>query len=154
MRADTVSEASVVFRHSPRRPERLPTPPARAPILWRDEEFRDWPPLEWPETPVRPQEPSRQAVWLLRALIVVGLISVGVFFGWLLDPEKRGDAWLFWPLVAALAYRAMWWVVEWLNYRGRSSSRSWRRGGDGASMCSLRPVRANRAGWSCGRCWQ
>ncbi|HZJ13488.1 MAG TPA: glycosyltransferase [Chthoniobacteraceae bacterium] len=38
------------------------------------------------------------------------------FFFWLCDAEKRGDWWLFWPLVVCLGYRALGWVVEWVYY--------------------------------------
>lgn len=111
------SKGSVVFSQSvgplPRPSEKQNS---RLGTHWRDEEFRDWPPLEWPAEPIRPQAPTRKAVWQIRALVGIAAVALVIFFLWLLDVEKRGDSWLFWPLVATIAYRALWWIVEWINY--------------------------------------
>lgn len=96
----------------------LPASENSAPFerIWKEEEFRDWPPLEWPSEPVRPKTPSKALVWQVRLLAVVGAAALVAYFQWLFIPEHRGEAWFFWPVVASMAYRAMWWVVEWLNY--------------------------------------
>jgi hypothetical protein len=52
----------------------------------------------------------------MRLLVVLALAALIAFFIWLLDEERRGDAWLFWPLVGVIAFRALWWVVEWAHY--------------------------------------
>ena len=111
------SKTSVVLSTAsplPHDPWRHPPPSSRTP--WHDEEFRDWPPLEWPAEPIRPQAPTRKAVWQIRTLIGIAAVALVIFFVWLLDLEKRGDSWLFWPLFATMAYRALWWIVEWINY--------------------------------------
>ncbi len=84
--------------------------------VWREEEFRDWPPLDWPPEPIRPKTPSKALVWQVRLLAVVGAAALVAYFQWLFMPEHRGEAWFFWPVVASMAYRALWWVVEWMNY--------------------------------------
>jgi cellulose synthase/poly-beta-1,6-N-acetylglucosamine synthase-like glycosyltransferase len=81
-----------------------------------DKELADWPLLEWPAEPIRPAAPSRQAVWQVRILALGGVVALAIFFSWLVKPEHRGDPWLFWPLVAALGYRALSWLIEWMNY--------------------------------------
>jgi len=111
-----MAEVSVIFSGTARLPSRptgsLPT----ANEIWREEEFRDWPPLEWPAEPIRPSEPSRKTVWQVRILALLGTAGMVLFFLWLLTPDIRGEAWFFWPVFASMAYRALWWVVEWLNY--------------------------------------
>ena len=111
------SEAAVVFSQAPPQPKRVAGNPEIIPgTVWHDEEFRDWPPLEWPAEPIRPPAPTPRSVWLIRVLIGFAAVALVLFFIWLLDAEKRGDAWLFWPLFAAMTYRALWWIVEWTNY--------------------------------------
>ncbi len=101
------------------------------PEIWREEEFRDWPPLDWPEEPIRPAPLTQALVWQVRLLVLVGAVAVGAYFVWLLAPEHRGEAWFFWPVFASMAYRALWWIVEWLNYvrpklePHRPAQRSW-----------------------------
>ena len=111
-------EVSVIFAATPKTSgEREPIPSASGLDVRRfDQEMRDWPPLEWPEEPIRPAAPSRRAVWGVRVLSLLGVAALVIFFGWLLDPEKRGDPWLFWPLLLCMAYKALWWLVEWANY--------------------------------------
>ena len=78
--------------------------------------MREWPPLKWPAEPIRPAEPPKRAILQVRFLVVIGLVSLAAFFVWLLQPERRGDGWLFWPLFFALVYRALFWLFEWANY--------------------------------------
>jgi len=109
------AEVSVIFRpaiFAPPAADKLPV----STTIWREEEFRDWPPLEWPEEPIRPPAPSALLVWQIRLLAAVGAVGIVLLFQWLLTPEIRGEAWFFWPVVASMAYRALWWVVEWMNY--------------------------------------
>ena len=84
--------------------------------LWRDEELRSWAPLEWPEAPTRATAPSPKVIGELRLLVVVAMALLVIFFWWLLNPERRGDPWLFWPFALTLGYKALWWIAEWLNY--------------------------------------
>lgn len=111
-----MAEASVVFSNAPQPPE----PPGHAApastAAWREEEFRDWPPLEWPEEPIRPPCPQKSVVWQVRVLSILGIAGVVYFLFWLLTPEIRGETWLFWAVFSSMAYRALWWIVEWLNY--------------------------------------
>src|SRR6478736_1527124 len=82
--------------------------------IWNDEELRDWPPLEWPVEPIRPIAPSQRKIWATRGLIALAVATLAYFLYWILDPSRRGDAWLFWPFFCCLAFRATWWVVEWI----------------------------------------
>ena len=109
-------EVSVTFNPLPPLAERGGRHGAVADAIWREDEFRDWPPLEWPDEPVRPKEPSAGSKWLIRGLILGGIWALAAFFSWLLEPEIRGDAWLFWVVIAAFAYKSLWWLVEWMNY--------------------------------------
>src|SRR5687767_1975297 len=115
-----MSEVSVIFRAADLpQPRAVAVPVREIPVseeIWREEEFRDWPPLEWPEEPVRPAAPTRAVVWQIRVLAAVGVVGVVLLFRWLLTPEIRGEAWFFWPVFVCMAYRALWWIVEWLNY--------------------------------------
>ena len=111
-----MSEVSVIFSAAPKLPSRPPDDVPVSTAIWREEEFRDWPPLEWPAEPIRPSTPSRALVWQVRLLAVLGTVGVFLLFQWLLTPEIRGEAWFFWPVFASMAYRALWWIVEWLNY--------------------------------------
>lgn len=113
-------EVSVIFREAP-----APTLHGDAQLseLWRDEDLRSWAPLEWPDQPARATPPSRKVLGEIRILVAVALALVAVFYWWLLDPERRGDPWLFWPFALILGYKSLWWIVEWLNYiRPRFSS--------------------------------
>jgi len=76
----------------------------------------EWPPLEWPDQPIRPKAPSLRDVVEIRLLAFAGTVAVGSFFVWMFNPDHRGDAWLFWPLALSLAYNAVWWLMEWSNY--------------------------------------
>ena len=107
-------EPSSIFRPASLSAERVP---GQLPVAaWQEEEFRDWPPLKWPDEPIRAPEPARRTIWLVRALIAAGTVALAFFFAWLFEPERRGDAWLFWPLAVAMAYRALWWLFEWVHY--------------------------------------
>lgn len=110
-------EVSVIFREAPA-PASLPDVQGEEHLakLWRDEELRSWPPLEWPDEPTRATPPSPQVLSEIRTLVALALGLMVLFFWWILNPERRGDAWLFWPFVLTLAYKALWWIVEWLNY--------------------------------------
>src|SRR4051812_45419700 len=89
-----MSEASVIFRTAePPRPTSESVPGQEA--IWREEEFREWPPLDWPEEPIRPPAPSKALVWQVRGLAVLGAIGVVLLFQWLLTPDLRGDSWFF-----------------------------------------------------------
>lgn len=99
------------IQHRSGEPDRRPTDKDQ----W-SKELRDWPLLEWPQSPVRPVGPSRATVIAVRFLILVGLVALGAFMIWLFDPEHRGDAWLFWPLAIGFIYRGLCWVVEWQYY--------------------------------------
>ncbi len=111
-----MSEVSVIFSPVPNALARTPREVPGSTAIWREEEFRDWPPLQWPEEPIRPPAPSRAIVWQIRLLAIVGAVGVVLFFQFLFTPEIRGEAWFFWPVIASMAYRALWWLVEWLNY--------------------------------------
>ncbi len=52
----------------------------------------------------------------MRLLALAGLAGLAAFFWYLLQPERRGDAWLFWLFLAGLGYRALFWMVEWFYY--------------------------------------
>ena len=98
---------------------------------WR-EELREWPMLEWPPDPVRPVSATRRTVLSVRFLILLGVVTLGAFFIWLFDPDRRGDAWLFWPLAIGFIYRGLCWVMEWKYYARprfeplKPPSRSWK----------------------------
>ena len=96
--------------------EKTPIPPASDIARQWDAELRDWPPLEWPTEPVRAPAPTRRSVIEMRLLVVLGVAALVAFFIWLLEPDRRGDAWLFWPMVGVIAFRALWWLVEWGHY--------------------------------------
>jgi len=82
------SDVSVIFRPSSRDVGAGARKGTMAPVWWHDEEYREWPPLEWPEEPIRAPVPSRNSIWLVRALILAGAVSLAWFFVWLLDPEN------------------------------------------------------------------
>ncbi len=103
---------SVIFQTAP--PREAATHPLGQ--LWQDEELREWPPLEWPAEPIRPKPATATAVWELRLLALLGVAMLAMFFTWLLGLERRGDSWLYWLFVATVFYKALWWLVEWLNY--------------------------------------
>jgi hypothetical protein len=115
------SEVAVVWKTAPAATATLTKnaapAPTKAPVVvdW-DKELADWPPLKWPEEPIRPAPPTSKAINHIRLLAGAGVIALVIFFWWLLAPERRGDSWLFWPLFAALLYRSLAWIVEWLNY--------------------------------------
>ena len=111
-----MSEVSAIFSPAPGLHSRQAKAGRASDAIWREEEFRDWPPLEWPAKPVRPPAPSRATVWQVRLLALLGAAGVALLFRWLLMPEIRGEAWFFWPVFASMLYRALWWIVEWLNY--------------------------------------
>src|SRR5687768_9642318 len=104
--------ASLVCPPSAEAPRRV----APQPRLDWQAELRNWPPLKWPAEPIRPAEPPKRTILQVRFLVVIGLASLAAFFVWLLQPERRGDGWLFWPLFLALVYRALFWLFEWGNY--------------------------------------
>lgn len=98
-------------------PSKAPAPRVHPqPTVDWDAELRDWPPLSWPADPIRPAQPPKGVIVQVRILAAVGVIALGAFFLWLVHPDRRGDAWLFWPLVLALFYRALSWLFEWCNY--------------------------------------
>jgi hypothetical protein len=118
MPTQKAANVSVIFRPAKQeaRPPIAPALPAAPPVWWHDEEYRDWPPLEWPKDPISAPVPSRGSIWLVRCLIGAAAISLAWFFVFLFEPERRGDPWLFWPLIATICYKTLWWVVAWMNF--------------------------------------
>ena len=80
------------------------------------EHLKDWPAQSWPEMPSRPAPPSRSALSQVRLLVILGLVSLGVFLYWFFQPERTGGGLLYGLFVAGLIYRAACWLFEWLYY--------------------------------------
>ena len=100
------------------------------------EELRDWPSLEGPDEPSRPPTPSRRDVLWVRLLVVAGVCALAAFLLWLCGPARRGDPWLFWPLFLAFGFRALCWLLEWVNY----------------ARPKFEPAHAPRHPWAGGEC--
>ena len=83
-------EVSVIFASVPKTSgEREPISSAPGLDVRRfDQELRDWPPLEWPEEPIRPATPSRRAVWGVRVLSLLGVAALVIFF-WLATGSRE-----------------------------------------------------------------
>lgn len=60
--------------------------------------------------------PGRKETITLRALIVIGLLSIANFFYWFLDPEMKDDNLLFWLLIGPLAYDSLRIIYIWYHY--------------------------------------
>lgn len=72
--------------------------------------------MRWADQPLKIDPPTTADRWLMRAMIIAALAILLGFFVWLLQPIHRGDAYLFWPLTAALALAALGWLFEWWYY--------------------------------------
>jgi hypothetical protein len=70
----------------------------------------------WPERPVRVNPLPAAALRGVRVLVLLSVALLGYFFWWLFDPQHRGEAWLFWPLMLAWGLRAASLALEWTNY--------------------------------------
>ncbi|HTW94660.1 MAG TPA: glycosyltransferase, partial [Tepidisphaeraceae bacterium] len=79
-------------------------------------EFESWPPMNWPDQPVRVDPPSPGDLHKLRALIVAGTLSVAALLIWLLNPLREGDPIVYWGLTSAVLLRAICRLFEWYNY--------------------------------------
>ena len=80
------------------------------------EALKGWPAFVWAEKPIRPHPPSRGDLFAVRVLAVVGAVGVLVLLHALLAPEAQGSPWFYWPIMATLSYRMLWWCVEWVYY--------------------------------------
>jgi cellulose synthase (UDP-forming) len=78
--------------------------------------------LDDPEMEVREPRPPRviappaRALWIVRTLIVMALVQLALFLGWLLQPDHRGDWLPFWLLTAGLGFKIFRWLNTWYQY--------------------------------------
>jgi exo-beta-1,3-glucanase (GH17 family) len=77
-----------------------------------------WPPMLWPDQPVRIDPPSRRELFKLRVLIVAATTSLFATLGWLVNPLRVGDPVAYYGLTTAVFLRAICWLLEWYNYWG------------------------------------
>ncbi|MEK0447591.1 MAG: hypothetical protein RLZZ399_2912, partial [Verrucomicrobiota bacterium] len=95
-------------------PQSAHASPAKQPVDW-SEELRDWPPFAWTEEPVRAPAPAPESLRVVRILAGIGTLALCLLGARLLRPESRGVPWFFWPFLLTIAYRALWWGIEWLH---------------------------------------
>ena len=60
--------------------------------------------------------PPPRAIWIVRALILLALVQLALFLGWLLQPDHRGDALPFCLLAAGLGFKTFRWLHIWYQY--------------------------------------
>jgi cellulose synthase/poly-beta-1,6-N-acetylglucosamine synthase-like glycosyltransferase len=80
------------------------------------DDFENWPSLEWPDSPIRMQAPSRREMFKLRALIVLATLSLVALLIWVLGPSRIGDPVMYIALTLALVLRAICLLFEWFTY--------------------------------------
>src|ERR1043166_4597576 len=54
--------------------------------------------------------------WVIRLLIVSGIIVMAVFLVWFIQPDHMGDPLIFWMLCAALLFKLAKMIQEWYHY--------------------------------------
>lgn len=61
-------------------------------------------------------ETSRKDILVLRLMIIIGLITMVIFFVWLLKPEHFGQTWLYYLLLLIMFFSALKVFAEWYHY--------------------------------------
>src|SRR5687767_5078192 len=80
---------------------------------------------------IKVNTPTRSDIRIIRALIVMGAISMVLFIWWFTDPRHVGYAPVFWLLTFALLFKLVKMVHEWYHYWSPSvpvmpvSTRNW-----------------------------
>ncbi len=62
------------------------------------------------------RKPTKEQLFELRAIIILGVISMFIFLFWFFQPENRGSSWLYWMLTSALLFKLFRWLHEWFHY--------------------------------------
>ncbi|WNJ19761.1 glycosyltransferase [Pontibacter sp. G13] len=65
--------------------------------------------------------PSTREKWIMRTLILLGLISVGIFCYWFIDVKHIGYKPLYYLLAFALSYKLLRMLHEWFHYSAMSA---------------------------------
>lgn len=61
-------------------------------------------------------KPPRGDVLTMRALILLGLISLIIFLFWFFKHNESGVPWLYWLLTSAMLFKILRWLHEWYHY--------------------------------------
>jgi len=74
--------------------------------------------IKWENSVIRLENPKKKDRYVLTLLISFGLLSLFIFWQWILRLENRGDLYLFVPLILAFAYKSIYTIYEWFLYLG------------------------------------
>jgi cellulose synthase (UDP-forming) len=69
-----------------------------------------------PASPTTNLKPTAKDVYLIRVMILFGLISMGLFLYWFLDEDHVGYEPLYWLLTTALFFKLLRTLHEWYHY--------------------------------------
>jgi len=72
--------------------------------------------ITWPPEPIGAATPTKGTVWVMRLLIVLGVLSLCWFLVWLMRPAHMGFPLLFCLLTLAFIFKATRWLYEWYHY--------------------------------------